>query len=75
MIGVRLSNRVFLFGCADYEVDAWGFADVEAAVKAVPLWIKSTGWSGPSVDIDSWLVSGHSNGGGLKICAHQPTSF
>ncbi|KAL6705360.1 hypothetical protein ACN47E_007009 [Coniothyrium glycines] len=41
----------------------WGFADVEAAVKAIPSWIESTGWTGPGVDINRWVVAGHSNGG------------
>jgi predicted esterase len=41
----------------------WGFADVEAAVNAIPTWINHTSWSGPGVDLDSWLMVGHSNGG------------
>lgn len=41
----------------------WGFADVEAAIKAIPDWIQYGNWSGPGVDIDRWIVSGHSNGG------------
>ena len=41
----------------------WGFADVEAAVNAIPAWIDHTSWSGPGVDTDSWLMVGHSNGG------------
>ncbi|KAI7473951.1 alpha/beta-hydrolase [Hortaea werneckii] len=41
----------------------WGFADVEAAIAAIPEWIEQVGWSGPGVDTDRWLVSGHSNGG------------
>ncbi|KAK4990732.1 hypothetical protein LTR50_002268 [Elasticomyces elasticus] len=41
----------------------WGFADVEAAVDAIPDWIKANGWKGPAVDTERWLVSGHSNGG------------
>ncbi|RMY68398.1 hypothetical protein D0863_07157 [Hortaea werneckii] len=41
----------------------WGFADVEAAIAAIPEWIEHVGWSGPGVDTDRWLVSGHSNGG------------
>jgi poly(3-hydroxybutyrate) depolymerase len=41
----------------------WGFTDVEAAVEAIPAWIESVGWNGPGVDIDRWVVSGHSNGG------------
>ncbi|RMX77126.1 hypothetical protein D0869_10116 [Hortaea werneckii] len=41
----------------------WGLADVEAAIAAIPEWIEQVGWSGPGVDTDRWLVSGHSNGG------------
>ena len=41
----------------------WGSADVEAAVGAVPEWIEHNSWNGPGVDIDRWLVVGHSNGG------------
>lgn len=52
----------------------WGFADVEAAVQAIPTWIESNGWQGPDVDIDRWIVSGHSNGGqGTWIAlTHRP---
>lgn len=41
----------------------WGFADVEAAIEAIPDWIKNGNWSGPGVEKDRWIVSGHSNGG------------
>lgn len=41
----------------------WGFADVEAAINAIPGWIHNNNWSGPDVDINRWIVSGHSNGG------------
>lgn len=41
----------------------WGFADVEAAIETIPAWIKNVGWEGPGVDIDRWIVTGHSNGG------------
>ncbi|KAF2478799.1 hypothetical protein BDY17DRAFT_328315 [Neohortaea acidophila] len=41
----------------------WGFADVEAAIAAIPDWIEQVEWQGPGVDIDRWLVTGHSNGG------------
>ncbi|KAJ4992803.1 hypothetical protein SVAN01_01849 [Stagonosporopsis vannaccii] len=41
----------------------WGFADVEAAVNAIPAWIQHGSWQGPDVDTDRWIVSGHSNGG------------
>ena len=41
----------------------WGFSDVLAAVQAIPRWIHQTKWDGPGVDVDEWLVCGHSNGG------------
>jgi pimeloyl-ACP methyl ester carboxylesterase len=41
----------------------WGFADVEAAIEAIPAWIERIGWTGPGVDINRWIVAGHSNGG------------
>ncbi|KAF1926669.1 uncharacterized protein M421DRAFT_67357 [Didymella exigua CBS 183.55] len=41
----------------------WGFADVEAAIEAIPGWILYGNWSGPGVDTNRWIVSGHSNGG------------
>ncbi|KAH8716837.1 hypothetical protein GQ44DRAFT_688581 [Phaeosphaeriaceae sp. PMI808] len=41
----------------------WGFADVEAAIEAIPAWIERVGWRGPGVDTNRWIVSGHSNGG------------
>jgi hypothetical protein len=62
----------------------WGFADVEAAIRAVPGWIENIGWTGPGVNTNRWLVSGHSNGGesfvlGFKYaqlsCAGQGTWY
>ncbi|KAM0713690.1 hypothetical protein Q7P37_010652 [Cladosporium fusiforme] len=41
----------------------WGFADVQAAVDAIPGWIEQNSWTGPGVDTNRWLVTGHSNGG------------
>ncbi|KAI9735134.1 MAG: hypothetical protein M1834_001722 [Cirrosporium novae-zelandiae] len=41
----------------------WGFADVEAAIEAIPQWIRAVEWKGPGVDTKKWLVTGHSNGG------------
>ncbi|KAF2471395.1 uncharacterized protein BDR25DRAFT_260921 [Lindgomyces ingoldianus] len=41
----------------------WGFADVEAAVNSIPSWIDAVAWRGPGVDVNTWVVSGHSNGG------------
>ena len=43
--------------------DIWGFADIEAAIAAIPDWIHRASWNGPSVDENQWLVAGHSNGG------------
>lgn len=45
------------------QLDTWGFADVEAAVAAIAIWIKTIQWKGPNVHMSKWLVSGHSNGG------------
>lgn len=52
----------------------WGYADVTAAVSAIPQWIRNMGWSGPGVDTESWFVTGHSNGGqgAWFISTHQP---
>jgi predicted esterase len=41
----------------------WGFADVEAAIAAIATWIEDNNWEGPGVDVDHWIVAGHSNGG------------
>ncbi|EUC45677.1 hypothetical protein COCMIDRAFT_36575 [Bipolaris oryzae ATCC 44560] len=41
----------------------WGFTDVEAAIAAISDWIENNKWTGPGVDADRWIVSGHSNGG------------
>lgn len=41
----------------------WGFTDVETAIDSVPAWIHNGNWSGPDVDTQRWIVSGHSNGG------------
>ena len=41
----------------------WGFAEVEAAVAEIPKWIERVEWGGPGVDVNKWLVAGHSNGG------------
>lgn len=49
--------------CADLLSDNWGFTDAEAAVEAIPNWISTVQWEGPSVDLEKWFVSGHSNGG------------
>ncbi|KAG9195361.1 hypothetical protein G6011_00482 [Alternaria panax] len=41
----------------------WGFADIEAAIAAIPNWINSNDWTGYGIDTNRWIVSGHSNGG------------
>ncbi|KIW68136.1 hypothetical protein PV04_04103 [Phialophora macrospora] len=52
----------------------WGFADAQAAVSAIPNWIKNIGWEGPGVHTKRLFVAGHSNGGqGTWFYAsHQP---
>lgn len=52
----------------------WGLADVEAAVAAIPKWIERTDWDGAGVDVDKWLVAGHSNGGQgtWYLLTHRP---
>lgn len=47
----------------DIRQDRWGSADTEAAIAAIPEWIKTVGWNGPNADINRRLVTGHSNGG------------
>ena len=52
----------------------WGFADVQAAVAAIPSWLDAMQWRGHGVDIDRWFVTGHSNGGQGTwfVLTHQP---
>ena len=54
----------------------WGFADVEAAISAIPGWIRHVHWDGPEVDVQKWFVSGHSNGGqgSWYAATHRPDS-
>lgn len=47
----------------DKPIDVWGYADVQAAIAAIPVWIDATAWSGPGVNANRVLLSGHSNGG------------
>jgi predicted esterase len=42
---------------------AWGFADVQAAIDNIPSWIKRHEFELVDIDTNSWIVSGHSNGG------------
>jgi predicted esterase len=52
----------------------WGIADVRAAIESIPSWITTTKWNGIGVDVEKWLVSGHSNGGQgtTYIITHWP---
>jgi len=67
MTGVRSVFRTPLYVFpsidADRFADRWGFPDVEAAVAAIPEWMKKVNWTWQGVDLDKWVVSGHSNGG------------
>jgi predicted esterase len=42
---------------------AWGSADVQAAVDNIPHWIERHGFNSIGVNTETWVVSGHSNGG------------
>ena len=44
-------------------IDIWGFADVEAGIKAIPQWMKDTNWNGQGIDLYKWVITRHSNGG------------
>ena len=72
MIGVWILCPIRL--TTDLGPDTWGFADVEAAVAGIPVWIKNVGWNRPSVDVDKWLVSGHSNGGRYNGPSHNASA-
>ena len=52
----------------------WGSADAEAAITSILSWIEHTGWAGSGVDVDRWLVAGHSNGGQgtWSMLTHKP---
>nr|POE53316.1 putative secreted protein [Quercus suber] len=68
---------LFPSGVTDWSGDdwhQWGLADVEAAVAAIPDWIERNQWTGPGVDVDRWLVGGHSNGGQgtWYLATHRP---
>lgn len=41
----------------------WGFADLEAGINAIPEWMEQVGWKRQGVNLDKWVISGHSNGG------------
>jgi len=52
----------------------WGLADVTAAVLAISDWMVNMNWTGPGIDQESWIVTGHSNGGqgAWFISTHHP---
>jgi predicted esterase len=52
----------------------WGLADVMAAVLAISDWMNNMNWIGPGIDQESWIVTGHSNGGqgAWFISTHHP---
>ncbi|KAF2216283.1 hypothetical protein CERZMDRAFT_33609 [Cercospora zeae-maydis SCOH1-5] len=56
---------------------AWGFQDVEAAIKMIPDWIAHNEWDGPDVDVEKWLLAGHSNGGQgtWNVLLHHPDNI
>jgi predicted esterase len=52
----------------------WGLADVTAAVSAISNWMSNMSWTGPGIDLERWIVTGHSNGGqgAWFISTHHP---
>ena len=52
----------------------WGLTNVEEAIASIPRWMEQVDWKGPGVDVDKWLVSGHSNGGqgAWYVLTHRP---
>lgn len=52
----------------------WGSADIQAAIKAITQWVETMNWTGPGVQTDKVLISGHSNGGqgSWYFATHQP---
>lgn len=48
--------------CGD-DWHTWGWADVEAAITAIPTYVDFHGWDGPGSDANRMLLLGHSNGG------------
>lgn len=63
MIGVYYKSHHSVNVRADQILDTWGFADVKAGVAAIGDWIQTVEWEGALVNLNRWLVSGHSNGG------------
>ncbi|WEW56329.1 hypothetical protein PRK78_001772 [Emydomyces testavorans] len=52
----------------------WGFADIQAAIAAIPNWMKAMNWKSPGISLEDWIVVGHSNGGQgtWYLLSHQP---
>lgn len=68
MIGVSLLTVNYSFSLIlIFLKDLWGFADVEAGINAIPEWMEQVGWKRQGIDLDKWVISGHSNGGILLI--------
>jgi len=68
MTGVSCSPLIFVLVnirslTHHLRIDIWGFADVEAGIKAIPHWMKDTNWNGQGIDLHKWVITGHSNGG------------
>lgn len=74
------SWTLFPTGGTTWSSDDWhtlGWANVEAAIKAIPEWISTVNWNGPGVSMKRWVVVGHSNGGqGVWYAlAHRPDNI
>lgn len=70
MIGVRrrMIHDSFSFVLIDiFLKDVWGFADVEAGINAIPEWMHQVGWERQGIDLEKWVISGHSNGGNYLL--------
>lgn len=63
MTFVRTNSHYIALSVLISYLDTWGFADVGAAIDAIPSWVQTMEWKGPGVDIHHWMVIGHSNGG------------
>ncbi|KAI5819027.1 hypothetical protein BZA77DRAFT_276613 [Pyronema omphalodes] len=52
----------------------WGLPDIEAAISSISAWIRKTKWHRQNVDLEKWLVTGHSNGGQgtWYLLSHRP---
>ncbi|KAJ4502437.1 hypothetical protein HRR90_007850 [Exophiala dermatitidis] len=52
----------------------WGFADIEAALLAIPQWMEHVSWRGAGFTSGQMLIAGHSNGGQGTwfFASHQP---